>query len=61
MLRAIYDFFRGRRDRADRTGASVDDADVCIACSSPMVDWLAPRAYRCGSCGHEGGEGLAAH
>jgi ribosomal protein L37AE/L43A len=60
MLRSIYDFFRGRRDRVDGAGADGAD-DVCVACNSPMVDRLAPGAYRCSSCGHEGGEGWAAH
>lgn len=60
MLRWIYEFFRGQGDGADRADADGAD-DVCVACNSPMVDRLAPGAYRCGSCGHEGGEGWAAH
>ncbi len=34
---------------------------VCANCEGFNVIWLAPAAYRCVSCGYEGGEGLGQH
>lgn len=33
----------------------------CIACGGADLTDIADRVYRCGACGYEGGEGLAAH
>jgi hypothetical protein len=33
--------------------------DSCVACDSNDVTMLAPQAYRCNKCGHEGGDGYA--
>ena len=33
----------------------------CLACDSTELVTLAEAAYRCSSCGHEGGEGLPAY
>jgi hypothetical protein len=44
-------------------GGSDADADAdasCLSCNSTDLESLAPDAYRCGTCGYEGGDGLAA-
>jgi hypothetical protein len=40
-------------------GGSVRSTQArCLACDSTELEILGPRAYRCSTCGHEGGEGL---
>jgi hypothetical protein len=41
-------------------GTSSSDEPTCLACESTDLEVLAADAYRCSSCGHEGGEGLPA-
>lgn len=50
---SILTWLRGRFGAAPK-GPS------CLACDSTELESLAPDAYRCSSCGHEGGEGLPA-
>lgn len=33
----------------------------CVACDATDLELLAPEVYRCNACGHEGGDGEAAH
>jgi|GEM_PF-2865301 len=44
-------------------GGGRDEATTdatCVACGGADLDQIAEAAYRCGSCGYEGGEGRAA-
>ena len=36
------------------------DGSVCVACEKPGVVSIGPDAYRCPSCGYEGGRGMPA-
>ncbi len=38
--------------------AAISD-DVCVACDSRALEWIADGAYRCMKCGYEGGSGQA--
>ncbi|HJN75450.1 MAG TPA: hypothetical protein QGF58_16090 [Myxococcota bacterium] len=55
ILKAIWQAFK--LDRAAKE--NISDTE-CVACGSKKLDELAPKAYRCLSCGYEGGSGLAA-
>jgi hypothetical protein len=41
-------------------GSGADAPASCLACNSTELERLAPDAYRCETCGYEGGEGLSA-
>ena len=41
-------------------GKKTPAGDVCVVCESADLEALAPDAYRCRACGHEGGDGYAA-
>ena len=55
VLRMIREIILAKKlKRAASEGSS---GEVCVACDSKDVTVLAPQAYRCNLCGHEGGDG----
>jgi hypothetical protein len=46
------------RLRSAFAGRSKPSGPTCLVCDSTEVETLALGAYRCGMCGHEGGDGL---
>lgn len=59
MLRLLVDLVRGLRLR--RALRAPQRLDRCVACDGADVEPIAEGAYRCRTCGHEGGDGLAAY
>lgn len=46
--------------RMSRASREASTGECCVACNSTDVTILAPQAYRCNVCGHEGGDGYGA-
>ena len=59
VLQLIREWLLGRK--LAKAGAEASGGEVCIACDSKNVTVLAPAAYCCNECGHEGGDGYAAY
>jgi hypothetical protein len=53
-------FFGWRAYKMHRAASTDASANECVSCSSHDLEALAPGAYRCESCGYEGGPGLPA-
>lgn len=59
MIKFILDLIRA--NKMNRAMNAAGDASRCTACESTEVMQLAAAAYRCLSCGYEGGDGYAAY
>lgn len=59
VLRLIREWLVGRK--MAKAAAEGSSGERCIACDSTDVTVLAPAAYSCNQCSHEGGDGYAAY
>lgn len=57
VLRMIREMLLARRMK--KAASETSKGEICVACDSKDVTILAPSAYRCNMCGHEGGDGYA--
>jgi hypothetical protein len=58
MLSEVADVQRRELERLERACPARRGQPRCLACDGTELETLGPDAYRCSSCGHEGGEGL---
>lgn len=58
VLQLIREWLLGRK--LAKAGSEASGGEVCVACDSKNVTLLAPKAYCCNDCGHEGGDGYGA-
>ncbi|MBW2276195.1 MAG: hypothetical protein JRF63_01815 [Deltaproteobacteria bacterium] len=59
VLQLIREWLLGRK--LAKAAAEGSSGERCIACDSTDVTMLAPAAYCCNECDHEGGDGYAAY
>ncbi|MEL6178604.1 MAG: hypothetical protein AAFS10_06605 [Myxococcota bacterium] len=57
MLKVLYDLYQSWK--MNRAMSEPSTGEHCVACEGTDVTLLGPAAYRCNTCGYEGGDGLA--